>query len=184
MAFFNWLKRGKKNNDSVKVTKVKEDSVEHGSMASGNPTAAAKTLHRMMEQKSAPTKILVVEDGTYSRAMTDYAIKMAQRLDCEIVALDVSESPLRYSGERREQEITRFYDRAEQNVSNFVSEAKENGVQVTHLMKIGETEQVIGELSAQDPGIRYVLTEPEPELVDTSEGRVQIPVFDLACSRL
>jgi hypothetical protein len=54
-------------------------------------------------------------------------------------------------------------------------------VNVVHIMEIGDQEKAISELSTKDPGIRYVLTEPENQ---GEEGRVQIPVFDLACSRL
>lgn len=184
MALFNWLKKNKDKNDQVKVTKIKEESVQEGAMAAGNPTAAAKTLARMMDQKKSPTKILVVEEGTYSRPMISYALKMAQRLDCEIVALDVTAEPLRHSGERQEQEMARFFDKAEHNVAAFLEEAGEMGIKIDHVMKIGDRERVISELSAEDAGIRYVLTEPDPAMVAAAEGQVQIPVFDLACSRL
>ena len=54
-------------------------------------------------------------------------------------------------------------------------------MQVVYIMEIGDQEKAISELSAKDPGIRYVLTEPDH---GGEEGRIQIPVFDLACSRL
>lgn len=184
MALFDWLKKNKSKNDQVKVTKVKEDSVQQGAMAAGNPTAAARTLSRMMDQKKSPTKILVVEEGSYSRPMINYALKMAQRLDCEIVALDVTAEPLQHTGERQEQQMARFFDTAERNVSSFLEEAGEMGIKIDHVMKIGERERVISELSAKDAGIRYVLSEPDPAMVAAAEGQVQIPVFDLACSRL
>ena len=51
-------------------------------------------------------------------------------------------------------------------------------------MRIGDPEEIIAELSQQDAGIRYVLTKPEQDLAEANQERVQVPVFDLNCSRL
>lgn len=181
MAFLDWLRARKNRDHDVKVVKVKEESIGIGEMAAGHPAGAAAAIKRMMDQKHGPTKILVVGDGAYSEKLSNYSLKMAQRLDCAIVALNVSESPLQFTGERREEEITLFYARAEKNIEKYLAQADAMGVHVVHIMEVGDQEKAISELSAKDPGIRYVLTEPEHH---GEEGRVQIPVFDLACSRL
>ncbi len=36
--------------------------------------------------------------------------KMAQRFDCEIIALDVTDGPLQFSGDRKERESNRFQE--------------------------------------------------------------------------
>lgn len=184
MAFPNWLKFGKNKENDVNVLKLKEQSISQGAMAMGNQTAAIEAINRIMDQKTAPPKILVVADGLYSDNLTDYALKMAQRLDCEIVALTVSNVPLQYSGERRERETAQFYERAEIGATHFMEKAKSMGVKVDHLKMIGNQEKMISGLSAKDAGIRYVLTEPDSELSAESGARAQIPVFDLACSRI
>jgi len=181
MALLDWLKLRKNKNQDVKVVKVQHESIGIGQMAAGNPAGAAAAIKRMMDQKSGPTKILVVGDGCYSNKLSDYSLKMARRLDCAIVSLSVSDAPLHFAGEKKETETRLFYERAEKNIEKYLEQANVMGVQVVHIMEIGEQEKAIAELSAKDPGIRYVLTEPEQQ---GEEERVQIPVFDLACSRL
>jgi nucleotide-binding universal stress UspA family protein len=138
----------------------------------------------MMDQQTSPTKVLVVQDGDYSQQVTDYAIKMAQKLDCRLVALDVSDGPLQFSGERKDREIARFYDRAQGGAESFVLKAKAKGLTVKHIMEVGDPEQTIAKLSKEDAGIRYVLTKPEQGELRAENGRVHIPLFDLNCSRL
>jgi hypothetical protein len=116
--------------------------------------------------------------------VTDYALKMAQRLDCEIIALDVTEKPLQFSGDRRTRESDRFMEMAGKNAKQFTSQAIAHGIKVKHMMDIGDPEEVIARVSAADAGIRYVLSKPEGESVRTGRERAHVPVFDLHCSRL
>ncbi|MCB2180918.1 MAG: hypothetical protein KQH63_02700 [Desulfobulbaceae bacterium] len=182
MGFLNWFKKGKK--EEVNVVKLKEESIDAGAIAAGNPSAAAEAMAKMVAQKNAPTKVLMVQDGDYSEKVTEYALKMAHRLDCEIVALDVTDAPLQFSGERKERETNRFYEMAKKNAESFSLRADAMGIPTGHFMKIGEQEEVIAELSKEDAGIRYVLTKPDQESIEASQGRVEVPVFDLNCSRL
>ncbi len=181
MAFLNWLKTRKNGKQDVRVVKLQEESIDMGSMASGHPAGAVAAISRMMDQKNSPTKILVVGNGAFSDKLGDYSLKMAQRLDCAIVALNVTDAPLKSSGEKQEEQIALFYETAEKNIEQYMNQADVMGVEVVHIMEIGDQERAISQLSARDAGIRYVLTEPEHQ---NEEGRVQIPVFDLACSRL
>ncbi|MDP2105591.1 MAG: hypothetical protein Q8J76_06315, partial [Desulfobulbaceae bacterium] len=161
MALLNWLGMGKKG-EKVTVVKVKEESIHQGEMASSSPSAAVAAMARIVDQKTATTKILVVEDGrTYSETVTEYALKMAQRLDCEIIALDTSVAPLKFTGERRDTETAAFFDTAERSVRRFAAKAEKMGITLSHMMELGDQEEVIARMSSQDAGIRYVLTEPE-----------------------
>lgn len=184
MVFFDWFKLGKDKIESVNVKKIKEEGVDQGAMASASPAAAAQAMAKIVDQSQAVAKVLMVQDGDYSAKVTEYALKMAQKLDCEIVALDVTEIPLEYVGERKEREINRFYDRARRSAESFSLQADAMGIATTHVMQIGDQEKVIAELSKQDAGIRYVLTKPENEIAEANQDRVQVPVFDLNCSRL
>jgi len=184
MSFFDWLKSGKGESKNVNVVKLKEESIGHGAMAAGSLTAGAESLAQMVDRKNMPAKILMVQDGIYSQQVTDYALKMAQRLDCEIIGLDVTERPLKFSGDRRQYEIQRFQERAEKSAELFANQASSLGIIYRHMTEIEDEEKVIFELSKQDAGIRYVLTKPDQAVLEANEERVQVPVFDLNCSRL
>ena len=184
MGFANWFTLGMKKNKDVNVEKIKTKSIDIGAMAAGSPAEAAGSLARMLYQKNAPTKVLMVQDGEYMQQVTDYALKMAQRLDCEIIALDVTDRPLQFSGDRRTRETDRFMDMARHNSKIFASLAQARGIKVEHKMDIGVPEEVIARVSAEDVGIRYVLSKPEENAARADQERVHVPVFDLHCSRL
>jgi hypothetical protein len=153
-----------------------------GEMAAGNQVAANAALDRMMAQKSATTKILMVQDGDYLPQVTEYALKMAQRLDCDVVALDVTDAPLQFRGDRKEQESKQFIEKATASCAIFAAQAEAQGVSTVHFMEIGDTEEVISRLSSDDAGIRYVLTKPDLETPRDDHDQAQVPVFDLHCS--
>jgi len=184
MAFVDWFRLGRNANKKVNVVKLKEESIAPGAMAAGGQVAAAQAIAQMVDQQNVPAKILMVQDGEYSQQVTDYALKMAQRLDCEIIALDVTDFPLQFSGDRQEYENNVFYDRAQMNAKQFIALADKMGVFVQHLMAIDDQENFIAKLSKDDAGIRYVLTKPDQEVVEANEEYIQVPVFDLNCSRL
>ncbi len=175
---------GKKKKD-VQVKKInKIKSPDIGEMAAGNMSAASSSISEMIAQQNMMTKILVVQDGTNSTILEDYAVKMAHKLDCEIVALDVSNEPLIYEGERRQRETNRFFQRAEQNAKSIHTKAEALSVKFQHIVKVGDQDETIKTLSGEDKCIRYVLTKPLQEQLDADQQRARVPVFDLSCSRL
>ncbi len=184
MGFTDWFGLATKKNKGVDVQKIKKESVDMGAMAAGSPSAASEALGRMIDQNNAPTKVLMVQDGDYMPQVTDYALKMAQRLDCEIIALDVTDKPLQFSGDRMQRESDRFIDMARQNAEQFTSKATAHGIKVQHIIDIANPEEVIARVSATDIGIRYVLSKPEGETATADQQRPHVPVFDLHCSRL
>lgn len=153
-------------------------------MAAGSPSEAAGALAKMIDQENAPTKVLMIQDGEYLPQVTDYAMKMAQRLDCEIIALDITDKPLQFSGDRRTRESDRFIEMARTNAEKFTSQAVSRGIKVEHIMDIGDSEEIIARVSAADAGIRYVLSKPDEEAVRVDQERAHVPVYDLRCSRL
>ncbi len=184
MGFTDWFGLRIKKNKDVDIKKIKKQNVDMGAMAAGNPSAAAETLGRMFDQNNAPTKILMVQDGEYMPQVTDYAMKMAQRLDCEIIALDVTDKPLQFSGDRLHRETDRFIAMAKKSAEKFTLQATAQGINVEHIMDVAEPEKVIARVSAADAGIRYVLSKPEGGTATVDQQRPQVPVFDLHCSRL
>ena len=184
MGFTDWFGLAIKKNKDVDVKKVKKQSVDMGAMAAGSPSGAAEALGRLIDQQNAPTKVLMVQDGEYMPQVTDYALKMAQRLDCEIIALDVTDKPLQFSGDRKARESDRFIEMARQNAEKFISQAVAHGIKVVHIMDIANPEEVVARVSTADAGIRYVLSKPEGDTATADQKRPHVPVFDLRCSRL
>lgn len=175
----------KKNKTGISVRKVnKQKSVNIGEMAAGNLTATAQSLSAAMDQQHPSIKILAVQDGVHSDVLTDYAVKMAHKLDCEIVALDVSEEPLSYQGERRKRETTRFFERAQRSADIIQMKAEAMGVKCAHIVQIGNEEEIIKALSQEDRSIRYVLSKPEQEQLGDQKRKARVQVFDLTASRL
>ncbi len=184
MGFTDWFLLGMNKNQEVRVAKIKKQSVEMGAMAAGSPSEATGALAKMILQKNAPTKVLMVQDGEYMQQVMDYAMKMAQRLDCDIIALDVTDKPLQFSGDRKIRERARFMELARNNGERFTSLAQARGIKVKHIIDIGVPEEVIARVSAADAGVRYVLSKPEGEAARASQEHPHVPIFDLHCSKL
>lgn len=175
----------KKHGNEIQVKKLKRQRQQTvGEAAAGNLSAASKDMARMMEIANMATKILVVQDGEHSSVLVDYAVKMAQKLDCEIIALDVSEEPLDHSGERRQREINRFHQRAKKNAETIMLKAEAMAVACTHMAQVGNQEETIKGLSQEDKAIRYVLIKPAEDHVTADRKRARVPVVDLNCSSL
>jgi len=175
----------KRQGNEIQVKKLKRQKQPTvGEMAAGNLSAASKDVARMMEFTNMATKILVVQDGEHSSVLVDYAVKMAQKLDCEIIALDVSEEPLSYSGERRQREINRFHQRAKRNAETIMLKAEAMAVACKHVAQVGNQEETIKGLSQEDKCIRYVLIKPAEEKVSADRKRPRVPLVDLNCSSL
>jgi hypothetical protein len=184
MGFTDWFAIGRTKNKEVEIRKIKEKSVDMEGMAAGNLSAAAEAVTRMMDQKNAPTKVLMVQDGEYMPQVTDYAMKLAQRLDCDIIALDVTAAPLQFSGDRQEFEIQRFMERATKSAEKFITQAEAQGVKVEHIMDVDNPEVVTARVSDANLGVRYVLSKPEEVRAGVERENAHVPVIDLRCSRL
>lgn len=184
MGFTDWFALGLKKTKQVNVKRIKEESVDMGVMAAGSLTSGADILARMVDQRNAPTKVLMVQDGEYTTQITDYAMKMAQRLDCEIIALDVTDKPLQMTGDRRTREVDRFMEMSRINAAKFTMQAMDCGIKVEHVMDVSDPQEAIARVSAADAGIRYVLTKPNEEAVRADQERPHVPVVELRCSRL
>ncbi|WP_456385121.1 hypothetical protein [Desulfolithobacter sp.] len=140
-------------------------------------------LLSMDEVRKTVPKILVVGGDSFSEPLMEYALKMAQRLDFEIISLNIGEDMLTLSGTEREQEEVRFYERAKSSAADFAEQGRKMSVNVTSVIDINEKKKAIAEMEKQDSSIRYILSEPEPGRIGTAGGRVVNPVFNLVCSR-
>lgn len=180
MALFDRFKAVKKDK-SVNVVKIKKVSIDPGAMAAGGTVAGAAIVSRMVDQQRSPTKILVVANGCYSENVEGYALKMAQKLDCEIITLHVSDALLKLSDTQRKEATALFFKTAEKAAAQFAARAEEMGVTVSHLLELGDPKKLVAKICAQEAGIRYVLSEPKSRgIKETYNLRQPMPVLDLA----
>ncbi len=137
----------------------------------------------MVDVSKTVPKILVVSGESFSGPLVEYALKMAQRLDFEIISLSVNEEIVSLAGGEREQAAARFYERAKRAAADFAGQGREMNVRVTSVIDINDRQKAIEEMEQQEPAIRYILSEPDPQRAGKGTGRVVNPVFNLVCSR-
>jgi len=181
MALFGWFSKNKK--DQVKVVKSKTGMLQAAATAAAFAEAGEyETARRIIAPVKQTRKILVIghEEG-FSEKLSAYALDMAKRLDFELVALNVTSAPLFLSGEKREAAIKAFTEDARRSGAVLQEKAVASGIVFTHRVEIAHQEEVVEKLHSQDSGLRYVLTEPDPEVAKKQKDRITIPVFDLGC---
>lgn len=178
MSYPKWLKIIPRKDEDIHINKVKQESIGAGEMASGAPSAATEKLARIIEQRDATPKILVVGDGLFSKKLSDYAIKMGQWLACEIVALSVFDKQCQDRRDLGESEKAHFIKRSELGAASFADKAVGAGIEFHQLTKIGKREVAVEQVVKEIAGIRYVLTEPDDRIKEELGGRVQLPAID------
>ena len=180
MALFNWFKKNKKDQ-KVKVEEQKQTVFQDSAAAAAFAEAGEHaTARAMLDKTKGNRNILVVASGErFSDVLFNYSLDMAKRLDFELLMLNVTDAPLYLPEARKEEETTRFLNDSQQNFIALQERAEQAGVPVNHLIEIGGLDDVVHKLKTQFPGMRYVLTEPDPEVVQRAAGAVTIPVFDL-----
>jgi hypothetical protein len=180
VALFNWFKKNK-NDQEVKVEKRKQTVLRDSAAAVAFAEAGEHATARTMIDKSVGNRnILVVgSEESFSEILVNYSFDMAKRLDFELVMLNVTDAPLALPEGRREEAKTLFQNESNQNFTALKERAEHAGVPVSHLVEIGQLDDVVHKLQTQFPGMRYVLTEPDPDVAKKANGSVSIPVFDL-----
>lgn len=180
MGLFSWFSKDKKNQ-KVKVEERKKNTLQDAAMAAAFAEAGEhETARSMLDQAADNRKILTIgRADNFSVELAEYSLGMAKRLGFEIVALNVTDAPLSLPAEKRAEAAELFRQDSIKNVSALKEMAEKSGVQFSHVVEIGQQDEVINTLHAKYPGMRYVLTEPDAALIQKSNGKVDIPVFDL-----
>jgi hypothetical protein len=180
VALFNWFKKNKKDQ-KVNVKEQKQTVFQDAAAAAAFAEAGEhETARTMVDKSQGNRKILVIaSEERFSVVLVSYSLDMAKRLNFELLMLNVTGAPLSLPEARKEEETTRFLNDSQQNFITLQEQAEQAGVSVNHLIEIGELDEVVHKLKAQFPGMRYVLTEPDPEVAQRATGPVTIPVFDL-----
>lgn len=180
MALFGWFTKNRKNT-KVQVTKQRQNVLQDTAAAAAFAEAGEHETARVMIDKSAGNrKILVVgRADNFSKELVEYSLGMAKRLDFEIVAVNITMAPLSLSADKRGEAIEFFQQNSMKNITAMKEMAEKAGVQLSHVVEIGHQDEVVNALHAKYPGMSYVLTEPDSEVVKKLNGKVDIPVFDL-----
>ncbi len=120
-------------------------------------------------------KILVISNGSFSSHLVAYALKMAQRLDFEIVTLSINEQASSRA-EEKGKAISILHQTARKAATEFVAKGKEISVNVTSFIDMNNSrETAIRNVAMHEPGIRYVLSERHSK---TPGDRLQNPLFN------
>lgn len=180
MGFFDMFKKNK-NDAKIKVAERKQNALRDTAAAMAFAEAGEHETARNMIDKSAGSKTILVigREDRFSELLAEYSLDMAQRLGFEILAVNTSDAPLALAAAKREEATAIFRDNCKANVAALREKAVEKGIQFGHLVEIGGQDAVVEKLHAEYPGMRYVLTEPDPEVAQIMNGRVAIPVFNL-----
>lgn len=182
MALFDWFKK-KKKNEEIQVSKQRQNMLQDAAAAAAFAEAGEHEVARSIIDKSKRKRTILVigREDRFSEVLVEYSLNMAKRLGTELLALNVTDAPLSMPVAKREEATALFNNSSAENVTALLDQAAKDGVVVNHLVEIGEQDAVVEKLRAKYPGMRYVLIEPDPEVAKKADGKVTVPVFDLAC---
>lgn len=181
MALFGWFnKKEKKNN--IQVDKKTKNSLHKAAAAvafaeAGEHDTARSLMGGKIEGHN--TILVIGNEDNFTKNLMNYAVNMAKRLDFELIALNVIETPLIMNTEKREKAVNTFRENCILNVTKFQDAARKSGVPFTHLIEVGNEDETIKRLQEIYPGMRYALTEPDDSVKTMAEDHVAIPVFHL-----
>jgi hypothetical protein len=124
-------------------------------------------------------KILVVTGKTLGKGLTDYALKVAKRLDLEIILLFVDEETPYRNHEEQRQARKPFEAEIKGAAAEFSALAWEQAINVATIADVNKRTAAIALAREQEPEIRFVLTDsPSLEgIVGTDDQYPQLTVL-------
>ncbi|MGE0084389.1 MAG: hypothetical protein AB7S75_08205 [Desulfococcaceae bacterium] len=124
----------------------------------------------MSEQEKK--KILIAEkDGTFTQGMSEYAVRLAERLGYGIFALHVGEKP-----------CDDFRKKAEAAAVSLRKKAVQSKISFEHAVKFGDLGTAVKQICHEIRRIELVVTESENSREEIA-GEVSIPVFGFIFNR-
>ncbi len=186
----NILNEMKESKEEIKAVKVKDERIEsfmkkHDRTEeaivfaqAGEHEYARELIKKGQEERK---KILVVggEEG-FSEKLVHYAISMAERMNHDIVALNVVPVGKRLFSFLNEKVKEELRKSAETAVETFKLRALEKQLNFDHSVKFGDFDRAIREAHKEHKRVSFVLAEPEQVIEGNSTKRTSIPVFCLA----
>lgn len=173
----------------VKKLKVKEETTEsltqkHDRTMEAITFAEAGEYEYAREllkkEETERKKLLVVgnEEG-FSETLIYYALGMADRMQYDIVALNVVPIGRRLFAFLNEKTRQELQNRAVEGAEYFKMKTDEKKIQFIHVVRFGEPEKVLKDSHKEFKRISFILAEPE-NICDETSSKTSIPVFCLA----
>jgi len=186
MGLFDWFRK-KKKTPKITTTEAEKNTLQNMAVAAAFAEAGehdtARSIIDQEGQRPARKILAVGREDHFSDLLTDYSLDMARRLGVELIALNVTAAPLSLPSSRREETSQSFKESCIANAQQMVELAKSKNVSFTHLVEIGDPDEIIEQMQVKYAGVRYILTEPDPEVVKESNGKASIPVFAVGYSQ-
>ncbi|MFZ5766629.1 MAG: hypothetical protein ACOY4H_13705 [Thermodesulfobacteriota bacterium] len=175
MPFFGLFRKNEKELEALlhkHGTDIFQESAVAAAFAEAGEHATASAV---AEGTDTNRKILVIGQGhTFSANLTRYAIDIARRFDCTILALNVTDVPLALPQDRRDSAAAAFVRSCAANIGNLQEKAGKAGINFIHLVEIGNKDDIVEKIHAGHPEIRYVLTEAEKGGLTGANGAIAV----------
>lgn len=173
-------KREQTTEKKETLTEKLEKTTEAVTFAEAGEHDYARKL--LSKDESERQKILVIggEDG-FSNMLINYAVGMADRMEFEIVALNIIPVGRRILNVLDKMEVTiELQNQVDKTTSLFRDQAEEKNIPFRQMVKFGRFNRVVKEAHKEIKRISFVLTEPEYTSIEASGPNAHIPVFSLA----
>lgn len=136
-----------------------------------------KALEILRARTAESSKVLVVgHEDAFSESVSDYAAEFAERMECEVVALNVTLTCIDCPRGGRALEFIeeQFRANCRKNIAPFREACRQRNITFTHLIMFGEINECIRETCKKLRRVECVITEPEscPET-----EALTVPVF-------
>jgi len=122
-----------------------------------------------MERESP--KLLVVTGNKLNSQVVEYALKVAVRLDLEIVVLFVDEETFYSNEEQRRRAVERFNTEVKAEAAGFAGLAWKMEVKVTTIVDVSDRESAIAKAIEQETKIRFILSGGVDTEAGNNEGK-------------
>ncbi len=122
--------------------------------------------------KRESPKLLLVTGNRLNPQVVEYALKVAVRLDLEIVVLFVDDKTYCSNEEQRRRGLERFKTEVKGEAAGFAGLAWKMEVKVTTIVDVSDRESAIAKAIEQETKIRFILSGAVGAEDDNDEGKV------------
>jgi hypothetical protein len=112
--------------------------------------------------------VVATLDSRFTDEMVDYAIEMAQRMDCGIIAVNaanLTHDVTEFFSTSHEELYRDFKETAVQNVQPFRNRAMDLGLKFAHTTKYEDVDQAIQDITDECGQIEFIITENREPVV-------------------
>ncbi len=102
-------------------------------------------------------KIIVVTGDTLDQSLAQYALKVAQRLDLEIVALFVDFASHCGTDEQRKKAAASFEGEVKEEAAWLTSQARDMAILVEIIVDVDAVESAVSAVLEQEKGVRFLI---------------------------